>query len=330
LQGGTLGNRRVVQSLSEDERERLTALSKARDEPEEAVLERFGRTTLARCPRRFSPGLWLLRSLEIAEAGTRDKTAWLRMPNGRVFYGYLSHPKARREYAYIKDIVPAVIDEDTFLLAQDIAKRYATAYTWPPAEIAPPRGGTVVEAGAYLGHKTIRFVDECLGPKGRMLAIEMVSENIDLLRRNIAENGLQHVIDALHVGVWRESGQQSIKGKGRQRYSLTDLPQLGTSVGESVPVKDLDSLLEEWGEPIVDLLYISVNGAEIEALHGLVRTLERVRALFIVAPYQRDGRPSSDICREMLAARRCTILPQTVPNQVAAWGPAASTGGTSA
>lgn len=310
-----------IESLSDEELGRLNALAKARDESAEAVLSLIGPRALRRCPRRFSNSIHSLRSLEISGTGSDGRFAWLQLPNGRVFYGYKSHPKVRREFNWVKDTLQDVVDEDSFLVALDVASRYATAYSWPPAEMLPQRGGTVIEAGAYLGHKTVRFVDQCVGNDGNVLAVEMVPENVELLQRNVSENGLDDTVKVVSAGVWKECDELPVRGKGRQRNSLTDLSHINEDRGFTVPVQDLDTIIENWGKQQVDLLFVSVNGVELEALEGLQRNLEHVRALFIVAPYERDGRRSEHICRELLAASGCSVLPSRVPNQIAAWGP---------
>ena len=146
-------------------------------------------------------------------------------------------------------------------MALDVTRRYATDVAWYPREIMPGVGGTVMEVGAYLGHKTMRFVDEVVGPRGHVLAVEMMPDNCEVLHRNVVENGLDAVIDEFAGGVWSGDGEQPVKGAGRQRNTLAELAKLPVQMGISVPTFSLDTLVERWGRPVVDFVLLTVNGA---------------------------------------------------------------------
>ena len=295
-------------NLSAEELERFNRLCEARGEDADTVARRFDLEAIRKVPRRFSKHMNALRTMQFSEAGVRDGLAYVRLPNGRVFYGYTSRENHRRAYAYVCDSISSVITEDTYLLCLDIAQRYATNFAWPPKEILPPPGGTIVECGAYLGHKTVRFVDEVVGKKGKVLAIEMMPDNVEVLKRNIRENGLDKIVDVLESGVWSQSGALPVKGKGRQRNTLIETEQLNVDREVLARVDTLDAILHEWGQPFVDFMLMTINGAEIEALEGMAKSFDIIRAMFIAAPYEREGRPSSEICRELLLARGCQIL----------------------
>jgi FkbM family methyltransferase len=115
-------------------------------------------------------------------------------------------------------------------------------------------------------------------------------------------------IDVMHCGVWNEPGQLAVKGMGRQRNSLVSIDHLEREHETLVPTDTLDNVLRRWGQPRIDLMVITVNGAEIEVLEGLDRELARVRVLYVAAHFKRDGKPTRDVCRQMLRAKGCTIL----------------------
>ncbi len=303
-----LKRRTKVDSLSNTARARLETIAKVRNESHESVMARFSSRDLARAPASFPKHIDALRSTAFETAEVRDGLAYVKLSNGRSFYGNISKPNHQLAYEYVADLVPSILNEETFLLGIDIAQRYASDSIWPPKQLHPPQGGTVVECGAYLGHKTIRFADELVGPKGKVLAIEMMPDNVEILRRNIRENGLQDIIDVIEAGVWSKPDRLVVKGKGRQRNTLVDLAKLEEEQGFDDPVDSLDNILENWGQPIVDLLFVTVNGAEVEALPGINHSLSRIRGLHIVALYSRDGRQNHEICREILRDKGCKIL----------------------
>lgn len=304
--------------LSLDEVKRLKAVAKAREERPEDLFSRLGHKGLRGCPRNFSKHIPALKSLSIRQAGIRDGLAYLSLPNGRVFFGFPSRPNHRRAYEYVKDIVPQGFSADTFLLGLDIAQRYATDFAWPIEAIRPGTGGTIIEVGAYLGHKTVRFAEELVGTAGKVLAIEMIPQNVAILRKNVAANGLDGVIDVVEAGIWSTPSQMRVRGMGRQRNSLVSLEKLDVEQDLDVNVDTLDNFITRWGVNRVDLVFLTVNGAEIEALHGFNSTVDRVRALFVEAPYERDGRPNADICRDLLCAKGFQLLPSSKRNRVLA------------
>jgi FkbM family methyltransferase len=301
--------------------ERVKSLATIREESPEQVMNRFSADQLALIPRSFSKHIPTLRKSKslFIETGIQDKMAFARTYDGRIFYGYTSRKNHRRAYKFIQDLMPDPITEDTFLVCLDVVQRYATDFTWPPKEILPSKNGTVVECGAYLGYKTIRFAQE-LVPQGHLLAIEMMPDNVEILRQNIKANNLESRATVVEAGVWKESGEVLVKGKGRQRNTLVDLEKLEEDLGFKARVDKLDHFLAEWGIDPIDLLFITVNGAEIEAIQGLKEWLPKVKGLFIVALYKRDGKSNAMVCKELLQERGCEILASSNANRVIARG----------
>ena len=297
--------------------DRIETIAKARTETVEQVKSRFSKLQLGLAPRSFSKHIPALREMEFVETGVSDGMAYAKLHDGHTFYGFKSMPNHRRAFEFVKDLLAPEINEDTFLVALDVVQRFATNFTWPPEEITPPKDGIVVECGAYLGHKTIRFAEE-LVPDGKVLAIEMMPENVKILKKNIEANNLQHRIDVMEFGVWNESGELEVRGKGRQRNTLVDLDKLSDDTGVMARVETLDNILDSWGQNRVDLLFITVNGAEVESIAGLNQWLQRVRGIFVAAPYERDGQKCSDICRNLLKEKGCEILDTTNSNRVIA------------
>ena len=297
--------------------DQIDTIAKVRSETVEQVKSRFSKSQLALAPQSFSRHIPALREMEFVETGVSDGMAYAKLHDGHTFYGFKSMPNHRRAFEFVKDLLAPEINEDTFLVALDVVQRFATNFTWPPEEITPPKDGIVVECGAYLGHKTIRFAEE-LVPEGKVLAIEMMPDNVEILRRNIKENDLEHRIDVMEYGVWDSPGELEVRGKGRQRNTLIELEKLSDDAGVIAKVDTLDNLLDSWEQIHVDLIFITVNGAEVEAIRGLDSWLTKVGGMFVAAPYEREGRRCSDICIELLQKKGCTILSSSNPSRVIA------------
>ena len=109
-----------------------------------------------------------------------------------------------------------------------------------------------------------------LGPKGKILAIEPIPQNADVLRRNVEINGLGSAITVVECGVWNKCGRMPIFGDGETRFALTRVDQMNQNdLSFEVETNTLDELLKKWDEPKIDFLDIQVNGAEAEVIEGL-------------------------------------------------------------
>lgn len=288
-------------------RPKLLRLAELRGETPKDVVRRFKKKQINKIPPSILKHTHILLKANFIEAGLRDGMGFVRLDNGRIFYGHLSRKQHEREYAYIADKLSPCLSAATYLTAKDVAIRYLRD-KWYRKEFLPPAGGTVVEVGAYVGHKTMRFVDQHVTKTGKVLAIEIMPENIPILKRNIAENGMNGVIDVMHCGVWNQPGELAVKGMGRQRNSLVSIDHLTGENETIVPTDTLDNILSRWNQPAIDFMVITVNGAEVEVLQSLDRELKRVRILYVAAHFKRDGQPTRDLCRDLLRGKGCEIL----------------------
>jgi FkbM family methyltransferase len=287
----------------------LERLAEARGETVDCVRRRFSKEEIARCPRRFNRHLAAVRKAKLARTGIRDGLAFVELNNGRVFYSFPSTPGRRKEYRYVADTLPDVVTEDTYLAAIDVVHRYNTDFAWPPDGLVPTGRANIIELGAYLGHKTIRFAEELAGDGGRILAVEMMPDNCAILRRNIVENGFEKIVDLRNVGVWRESGTVEIYSKGRQRNSIGPIDKLQGGTRMLASVESLDRIIGDWGVKPIDLVFVTVNGAETQILESFHPEARDVRAFFVAAPYSETGeRPNSEVCKELLKSKGYAIV----------------------
>jgi len=290
--------------------ERLENLAKLLSTTPKKIKLKFSDKELSRLPKTFSKHIPALckQMFHSTSIDKKNGLAKLETTNGRVFFGPQSQNNHRIQFEFVKDFCPPEVKAETFLLALDITQRYLTDFTWFPESVLPPKGGTVIELGAYLGHKTIRFIDECVGLSGKVLAVEMMPYNIDILKTNIASNNLSTQIEVMECGVWNEPTVISVKGKGRQRTTLVNLKKLDSDMGIDATCKTLDKIIRDWKVDVVDFLMVTVNGAEIEALEGLNECASRVRNIFVATPYSRDGIRNSVPCIKLLEQRGFSII----------------------
>ena len=161
-------------------------------------------------------------------------------------------------------------------------------------EIEPGMVG--VDIGANLGYYALMEA-RLVGPTGRVLAIEPVPGNYDILTRNVALNGYSQVT-SLQIAISDTTGSQemwilpqsnwsnlisrddeTLSSRFRQRLERTDATRRVT-----VPTVTLDDLLEEHGIEEISFVRMDLEGFEIRVTRGMQRTLReatQVLKLFI-------------------------------------------------
>ncbi len=305
-------------SKSEALEDAIKRLADIRQQSENEVADHFSREELEKTPKVFSQHIKSMYELPIVASGVEDGMPYVRLKNGRIFYGHLPAKSHLNQYYYVKDRLPAAIVGDAFLIALDVAVRYVRMWPWPPPEVRPPRDGLIVECGAYLGHKTISFSDEFV-PDGRVIAIEMLPENVKVLQKNIEANGLSDKITVAPYGVWDEDKSLTLYSKGWQKNSLVDIGRLDASKIE-VPVRRIDTIMSECGvgEAPIDLVYVTVNGAEYQALCGLGDYWDQLKAAFVVSAYEVDGKSNNQLCRDILGQKGFKITDSRRPSPIIA------------
>lgn len=131
-------------------------------------------------------------------------------------------------------------------------------------------GATVVDAGSHLGYVTLQAA-RAVGPTGRVVAFEPNPRSVDLVRRNAAENGLADRVTVMPLALGAEAGRYAFYLSGGGDTSSLHDPGPSAEMIEVDVVRGDDRL----GEGAVDVLKLDVEGAEVDALRGLERTISR-------------------------------------------------------
>lgn len=136
-----------------------------------------------------------------------------------------------------------------------------------------PDSGVFLDVGAHVGRWAIRLA----GKASRVIAVEANPDTIPALRQNIELNGLSN-IEVWECAAWDRSERLQLSDpNGKVSGGSTRCLPAPNGVVEGVR---LDERLEALGR--LDLVKLDVEGADIEALHGMSQTLLRLRpALFI-------------------------------------------------
>lgn len=139
-----------------------------------------------------------------------------------------------------------------------------------PEIFVPKEGEVVVDVGAHIGRYTLR-ASRLVGDKGKVIAVEAEPSNFAALLYNLKLNEANNVIP-LDLAAWDcETTLELYIETSSTTHSLVR-PR-----AKSIEVKarPLDNVLEELGVEKVDWLKIDVEGAEVEVLRGLEKTLSQ-------------------------------------------------------
>jgi FkbM family methyltransferase len=147
------------------------------------------------------------------------------------------------------------------------------------------KGKTVIDVGAALGNHTLFFLKVC-GAK-HVIAIEPRDINADHLRANIKTNRMTKRVTVI------EGAAGAKGGKGRLVMPKTPASEGGQLMGQlkldkkgKIDVVAIDDLDPE----NVGLIKIDIEGGEIEALKGMMKTIAKCKPTIII---ETEGRGRS-------------------------------------
>ena len=132
-------------------------------------------------------------------------------------------------------------------------------------------GATVFDLGAHQAVVAL-VLAHVVGPEGRVVALEGDDHAAAVGRRNLMRNGELNVT-LHHAAVAASDGQLSFGHDGSVSDELSDWR------ADQGPARSIDSLAAEHGWP--DVLFLDVEGYEVEALSGATKTLERFPDAFV-------------------------------------------------
>lgn len=271
-----------------------------------------------------------------ARFGWEGDDPTVTLADGTSIAGMVSTRKDLELRYLLGDAVPAGIDAAHFRLARDLVTRYRYPHLRPdlsPRDATESVHGTLVgfhgqhkdtiqdiadsarralyreaftpkpndvilDCGAFLGLGELSLAPALT--EGHVVALEANPDCHRLLARNIQTNQISNV-RVRHGAIWRDHGGVMDLATGEAQAN-TLLPALYDGGGRvTVETASVDGLIEEMALDRLTMLSLTVNGAEIEALHGAARCLTDSRPRIRLAGwYEREGRPIAAHCAEIL------------------------------
>jgi FkbM family methyltransferase len=151
------------------------------------------------------------------------------------------------------------------------------------------RPGTVaVDIGANVGIFTIPL-GRAVGADGAVWAFEPLPENLDRLRENVIENQSSNV-RLFAVAASDTDGALSFHVAGDSAYGSTHevFSGWGTGLSLTVPAVCLDTAWRTHGMPLVSVIKIDVEGAELAVLRGSQDVIRHCRPVLLLEAANAD------------------------------------------
>ncbi len=153
----------------------------------------------------------------------------------------------------------------------------------------PKQEDVVIDCGCFIGMGDTHLSKTMQGT-GKIFAIEADKYCYSLLEKNIETNSLKNVIP-LHKGVWDKEIEIALQSSHAQANSLVQEVHTGEETYQ-VLTTTIDSVISEYDVKKLDMISMTINGAEVEALKGADTTLKQLRPrLRLAGWYHRDGKP---------------------------------------
>lgn len=241
--------------------------------------------------------------LKIKRSGVEEGLPFVELTDGKKFFSHFPDDVQRVLYRkFISADIKKVLCEDAINVAQDIVKRYLGPRTEEETQDSGKYfdfkpGEVVVEAGAFIGFYVVR-ASELVGEKGKVIAIEAVPENFEIMKRNVEANRLKNVV-LINKAVWNASTKIKFYREGKQIGSITQ-EVVSTENYIEVQADTIDHLLEENDISKIDFIRIQLNGVELEALQGMDKTLSHHPKILVAGIYTKNGVPVQTLLKDYL------------------------------
>jgi FkbM family methyltransferase len=165
------------------------------------------------------------------------------------------------------------------------------------AELKP--GAIVLDIGAHVGLHTLMF-SRCVGPTGRVIAIEPSPANAKLLREHLAWNSCYNV-EVIEAAVGDEIGHVNFTFRSDPTDPGAFANSLAYDIGgksSTIRMTTIDALCIDCAP---DLIKIDVEGAELFVLRGARETLDRLAPTLMVAVHPEPMRMMGTTPSELIS-----------------------------
>jgi len=164
-----------------------------------------------------------------------------------------------------------------------VSKQYEYLNSTPPFTVQA--GEVVVDAGAGFGDTSFRFASES-GETGKVYSFEFVPANLEVIRHTMQLNPVVGSrIEIVERPVWSSSNVSvNWKDGGASTRIVENADENKQFSAKTISI---DDWAEEGEIEAVHFIKMDIEGAELEALKGAVKTLKRFKPKLAIALYHK-------------------------------------------
>ncbi|MDO8463177.1 MAG: FkbM family methyltransferase [bacterium] len=139
-------------------------------------------------------------------------------------------------------------------------------------------GMTCWDIGANIGYYAIMEA-RLVGPQGKVYAVEPAPANVALLRRNIAQNNVGGIVEAISGAVSNCDGTATFHLSALSNVhsfhpvSFRTGERVSSMTGKTIPVRTFDVPTFLCGRRKVDLVRMDIEGHEVEVFEAIARAV---------------------------------------------------------
>jgi FkbM family methyltransferase len=175
---------------------------------------------------------------------------------------------------------------------------------YPPFDLVK-KGDSIIQAGASgrlceLGRSQPVICSTLVGKGGEINVFEVLPENVEGLKLYVEQNGIRN-IRCHNIGIWNKP--DVVEFSSPYRMSTGSIikkvrPEMENKfeTSRSFNVDSIDNLVKDRGIKKVNMLNITINGAEPEAIEGARNTIMEYKPLICMPyPERNDDKVKSEL-----------------------------------
>lgn len=149
--------------------------------------------------------------------------------------------------------------------------------------IKPVQGDYVIDAGACFGDTALAF--SCaVGQQGRVWAFDPLPPHLTVIQHNILQNNFTN-IEAVPLAVGEESNHLSSAAPIGPNTMQPGFCIFGNDT--AIPITTIDDFVHDKSIPKIDFIKMDIEGAELAAIKGAKKTIEKFRPKLAISLYHK-------------------------------------------
>lgn len=153
-------------------------------------------------------------------------------------------------------------------------------YNQDGVTVRPESGDYVIDGGACTGDTALVF-SNAVGGNGRVYAFDPIEDHLEIMRQNI-KNFTHANVTAMPYGL--SDHEVDVPPLVLNKYNPGFM-----AMNQQVPLRSIDSLVEEGQISRIDFLKLDVEGSEMEALRGSAHAISRFRPKMALSLYHKPN-----------------------------------------